>query len=109
MTDLTELNKLRETLSNPDDVTFEFDIDMTPEEFEHVMKVIEEGALFGIRQREENGKHYLDITYRGILIATYTTARHATTEEMNYILDYLSTNLGDRLDDTILHGVESNG
>ena len=108
MTDLTELNKLSETLSNPDDVTFEFDIDMTPEEFEHVMKVIEEGALFGIRQREENGKHYLDITYCGMLFATCTTARRATIEEMNYILDYLSANLGDSLNGAILHGVESN-
>lgn len=102
-------NKLREIFSNPDDVTFEFDLDLTPEEFEHARKTIEEGeALFGILQREENEKHYLDITYRGILIATCTTARHATTEEMKYILDYLSANLGDILDNAILHGVESN-
>lgn len=101
-------NKLREIFSNPDDVTFEFDLDLTPEGFEHALKTIVEGALFGIRQREENEKHYLDITYRGILIATCTTARHATTEEMKYILDYLSANLGDSLDNAILHGVESN-
>lgn len=101
-------NKLREMLSNLDEVTFEFDLDLTPEGFEHALKTILEGALFGIQQREKNGKHYLDITYRGILIATCTTARHATTEEMKYILGYLSANLGDSLDNAILQGVESN-
>lgn len=108
MTDLTEQNKLKEIFSNPDDVTFEFDIDMTPEEFEHAMKVIEAGARFKIWQREENGKHYLVITYRGNLFAICEIARHASEQEMNYILDYLSTEFGDRLDNAILHGVESN-
>lgn len=99
-------NKLREIFSTPDDVTFEFDLDLTPEGFEHAMKTIEEGALFGILQREENGKHYLVITYRGNLFAICEIARHASVEEMNYILDYLSTELGDSLDNAILYGVK---